>query len=200
MPVQDASRADLRHVESRGTRRGRAITRLPRRVAVPLIVALVSGAWGGVASADDAFTTAGSVLQIALPVTAAVCATYQHRLTSYATGFVALTAVTQGLKHSLGDAPINKRPNGSAGGFPSGHTAAAFSGATDLALNCAPGSIAVGVTAGAAAALVGASRIHADEHTLLQVLAGAALGALSTGITVTSTPAGGYGLTYALHF
>ncbi len=152
------------------------------------------------ARAGDWLTTSGDVLEIALPLAAAACATKQQRLTSYATGFVALTAATQGLKYGLGDASINQRPNGQSHGFPSGHTAAAASGATDLAVHCAPGNRAVAAAGAAATALVAASRLDADEHTLLQVAVGAALGALSTGIQVTSTPRGGFGLTYEFRF
>jgi len=88
--------------------------------------------------------------------------------------------VIQGLKYGLGDAAINDRPIGQSHGFPSGHTAAAASGATDLALHCAPGDRAVAAASAAAIALVAGSRVGADEHTVLQVVAGAALGALST--------------------
>ncbi len=152
------------------------------------------------ARADDWLTTSGDVLEVALPLAAAVCATGQHRLASYATGFVGLTAVTQGLKYGLGDASINERPNGQSQGFPSGHTAAAASGATDLATHCAPGNRAVAIGGFAAVALVAASRLDADEHTILQVLAGAALGALSTGVGVYTAPGGGVGFSYTLPF
>ena len=163
-----------------------------------MLSALATGSQS--ARAEDWLTTSGDVLEIAMPLAAAACATRQHRLASYATGFVALTAATQGLKYGLGNAPINQRPNGQSQGFPSGHTAAAASGATDLAMHCAPGNRAVAAAGAAAVVLVGASRLDADEHTLLQVLAGAALGALSTGIQVTPTPHGGFGLSYEFRF
>jgi membrane-associated phospholipid phosphatase len=162
-------------------------------------LALVAG-HGVQARADDTFTTAGDVLEVALPLAAATCAGVQHRLTSYLTGFVAQTAVTQGLKHGLGNTQINERPNGNGQGFPSGHTATAASGATDLAVHCAPGNRAVAISGAAAVALVGASRIAADKHTVLQVLAGAALGAVSTGIEVRTTPGGGVGVSYTFPF
>ena len=145
-------------------------------------------------------TTSGDVLEVVLPLAAAVCAFRQHRLASYATGFLAQTAVTQGLKYGLGDAPINQRPNGQSHGFPSGHTAAAASGATDLAVNCTPGNRAVAIGAAAAVVLVGASRMHADEHDALQVVAGAALGATSVGLGVYRTPGGGLGFSYTFPF
>lgn len=161
-----------------------------------LILALASPP----AAANDWFTTTGDVLEVALPLAAAACAVRQHRLASYATGFLGATAVTQGLKYGLGDAAINQRPNGQSHGFPSGHTAAAASGATDLAVNCMPGNLAVAVGAIAAVALVGASRIDAGEHDALQVAAGAALGAASVGVGVYRTPGGAFGLSYAFPF
>jgi membrane-associated phospholipid phosphatase len=145
-------------------------------------------------------TASGDALEIALPLAAAVCATRQHRLGSYATGFLAQTAVTQGLKYGLGDSPINERPNGQSHGFPSGHTAAAASGGTDLAAHCAPDNPAVGILAALGVIVVGASRIEADEHNAVQVLAGAALGATSTGIEVYATPGGGVGVKYVFPF
>ena len=151
-------------------------------------------------AADSLLTTTGTILEVALPLAAAACATRQHRLASYATGFLAQTAVTQGLKHGLGDAAINQRPNGQSHGFPSGHTAAAASGATDLAVNCAPGNRAVAIGAAAAVILVGASRMEADEHDALQVVAGAALGATSVGLGVYRSPGGALGLSYTFPF
>ena len=76
------------------------------------MLAAVAGAAPCSASAGDVLTTTGDVLQYGLPLAAAACAAHQHRLASYAAGFVALTGVTQGLKHGLGDVPINERPNG----------------------------------------------------------------------------------------
>ncbi len=163
--------------------------------ALALALALGAGL-GSPVQAGDALTGAGDVLQVALPLAAAACAAGQHRLASYATGFLAQTAVTQGLKHGLGDAPINERPDGTGQGFPSGHTAAAASGATDLAVHCAAGNPAVAIGGAAAVALVAASRVAADKHTALQVLAGAVLGATSTGIGVYTTPRGGIGFSY----
>lgn len=158
------------------------------------------GLMSGPARAGDSLTTAGDVLRVALPLTAAVCAWQQERLTSYATGFAVMALTTEGLKRGLGDASINERPNGETGGFPSGHTAMAASGAADLSRHCAPGNPWVAAGAGAATALVGVSRIEADEHDALQVLAGAALGYFSTGILVTRPAGGGYGLSYQIDF
>lgn len=166
-----------------------------RMAAAAILVSVASHA-----SAGDALTSAGDALQVALPLAAAACATHQHRLLDYAAGFLAQAAVTQAFKHGLGNAPINERPDGTSQGFPSGHTAAAASGATDLAVHCAPGNRAVAIGGAAAVALVVASRVAADKHTVLQVVAGAALGALSTGIDVYEPPGGGFGLSYTFPF
>lgn len=175
---------------------------MPKRSGWPVraIVLLAALALAPAAEAGDALTALGDALQIALPLAAATCAARQHRLGGYAAGFTAQTAVTQGLKYGLGDSPLNTRPNGVSHGFPSGHTAAAASGATDLAAHCAPGNRLVAAGAAAAVALVGASRMAAEEHTFAQVLAGAAIGALSTGVRLYETPGGGIGLAYSIPF
>ncbi|MFO1142960.1 MAG: phosphatase PAP2 family protein [Amaricoccus sp.] len=172
-----------------------------RTIGRAAICVLLAAALGpGQAQANDAFETLGTVLEVALPLGAAACAYRQHRLASYVTGFAAQTLVTQAFKYGLGDSEINQRPNGQSQGFPSGHTAAAASGATDLAVHCAPGNPVVGLGALLGVALVGASRIEADEHTGAQVLAGAALGAVSTGIGVYRAPDGGLGFSYSFPF
>lgn len=86
-----------------------------RMAAAAILVSVASHA-----SAGDALTSAGDALQVALPLAAAACATHQHRLLDYATGFLAQAAVTQAFKHGLGNAPINERPDGTSQGFPPG--------------------------------------------------------------------------------
>ncbi|TPE53200.1 phosphatase PAP2 family protein [Amaricoccus solimangrovi] len=168
-----------------------------RRAALALAAGLALAPAGARA---DGLDTAGDVLKYALPGAAAVCAWKQERLASYATGFGVMALSVEGLKYGLGDSGINERPNGESHGFPSGHTAAAASGATDLSLNCAPGNPWVAAGTAAATVLVGASRIDTDEHDLVQVLAGAAIGFFSTGIRLERTAHGGYGLSYSLNF
>jgi membrane-associated phospholipid phosphatase len=174
--------------------------RWPVRATAVAACALAASLASEPARSSDLFTAAGTALEVALPLGAAACALRQHRLASYASGFLAQTAIAQGLKHGLGDAEINQRPNGQSNGFPSGHTAAAASGATDLAVHCAPGNRAVAIGAAAAVILVGASRMHAGEHDALQVVAGAALGASSVGLGVYETPGGTLGVSYTFPF
>jgi membrane-associated phospholipid phosphatase len=172
-----------------------------RRTGLAVAGMLAATLATGPAKAGDSFEQAGDVLRWALPAAAAGCAWQQDRLASYAVGFGAAAVATEGLKRGLGDAGINERPNGESEGFPSGHAVTAFSGAGDLIMHCAPGNPWVAATAGGAAVLVAASRLDADEHDLVQVLAGAALGFFSTGIQLTEGPGGsGYGLRYELRF
>ena len=200
--IRDGSHVTAAIGKGRGSAR---VTGPPLRIRIDRVravapVLLAATLLAQPASAGDALSSLGDALQVGLPLAAAVCAGRQHRLASYAAGFAGQVAITQGLKYGLGDAPINQRPNGSSHGFPSGHTAAAFSGATDLSLHCAPGNIPITLAAGAAATLVGASRLDADEHDLVQVLAGAALGVLSNGLQVARTPGGAWGLRYDIDF
>lgn len=172
-----------------------------KRAGLAAVGVAVMGLATGQAFAGDGLETAGDVLRWALPAAAAGCAWQQDRLASYAVGLGTAAVVTEGLKRGLGDAEINERPNGEGEGFPSGHAVTAFSGAGDLMMRCAPGNPWVAAAAGGAAVLVAASRLDADEHDLLQVAAGAALGFFSTGIQVTRAPGGsGYGLAYELKF
>lgn len=118
----------------------------------------------------------GTALHIALPLAALACATLQGRPAS-AIGRFTVVAVGINLpKRSLGEHPINRRPDGGGRGFPSAHTAAATFGAVHLLYHCASlhpltkGILLIG------AAVAGGSRIEAGRHTLWQTIAGAALG------------------------
>lgn len=123
----------------------------------------------------------GTTMQFALPALAAV-QTYAH---TQATGDVAhelqllsrfafLNAavnMTKALVREPRPAQYCKELNS----FPSGHTAAAFAGASVLASQTKHAWVKV--ASYTAASLVGYSRIETDHHHLHDVLAGAALGA-----------------------
>ena len=84
------------------------------------------------------------------------------------------TVITHGLKAGFG----RLRPDGSSqNSFPSGHTQAAFSGASYIYLRY--GS-EYGIPAYGAAAFVGASRMWANRHFLDDVMAGASIATLSS--------------------
>ncbi|WP_457645676.1 phosphatase PAP2 family protein [Profundibacter sp.] len=150
------------------------------RVATAVVVcALVSPAQAG-----DNFRKAGDVLQVALPVAAMVCAARKHDFAPAALRFVGQEVAVEASKHALGNASINQRPNGNSYGFPSGHTAAAFYGASYLSRQCLH-SRGGKILAFSLATAVGASRIHANSHTVGQVIAGALVGVAFDRVKVT---------------
>jgi len=154
------------------------------------------------AHATSDFEKAGNILQIAIPATAYGSTFHMDddkgRKQFYYSFFTNL-AITHALKHT-----INKpRPEGNGSyAFPSGHTSAAFQGATFLQRRY---GWKYGVPAFVCAAYVGWSRIEgeSDKHDTTDVLGGAAVGILSSlyfttpykGITVTPVAdTGRYGL------
>lgn len=128
------------------------------------------------ASHADAFEDFGTAMKYGLPAAAALCAHRQHRLEDLAVRGILQAALVWGLKEVLSDSPIGQRPSGQGKGFPSGHAAMAFFGATDLAGKCfhdrpAPAAASYGL-----AGLAGYSRIHAGQHDATQVMSGALIG------------------------
>jgi len=118
----------------------------------------------------------GDHMQVALPVAGLACAAMDGRALQYFGRYLLVETLVKGSKYSLGDAPINQRPNGGSLGFPSGHTAAASFGATALVTTCLKNSHAAQMVAIVAAGFVGTSRVDAGKHTPWQVLAGAIVG------------------------
>ncbi len=157
---------------------------LAKKIGLRISAATVACALVTSAQAGDGFTKAGDYLQVALPVAALVCAARKHEFAPVAWRFVGQEAVVQASKYALGNATINQRPNGGTHGFPSGHTAAAFYGASYLSRRCMNTKggkyLAFGL-----AALVGASRIDGDNHTVGQVVAGALVGVAFDQVKVT---------------
>lgn len=108
--------------------------------------------------------------------------------------FVTNLVVTQGLKFAI----KKDRPDGSdKSSFPSGHTSIAVQGATFIYQRY---GLAYSAPAYIAAAYVGYSRIQAKKHYDVDVLAGAAIGAITSiyftdtykGVTVTPVTSKGY--------
>lgn len=128
----------------------------------------------------------GDHFQIALPLAGLACASLEGRSMQFLGRYVLLETIVKGSKYGLGDAPINKRPNGGNKGFPSGHTAAASFGATALISTCLKSSHAAQMVAVMAAGFVGTSRVDAGKHTPWQVLVGALVGWATQVLTLTA--------------
>lgn len=127
-------------------------------------------------AAADPFEQFGTAMKYGLPLAAAVCAVDQNRFEDFAVRGVLQAALVWGMKEYFDGAPISRRPSGEGKGFPSGHTAAAFFGAADLAGKCFDDRPGAGAFAYGAAALTGWSRVSAGQHTPQQVWSGALIG------------------------
>jgi len=95
--------------------------------------------------------------------------------------------VTEGLTLVLKYAIDEKRPNGGHHSFPSGHSALAFSAAEFMRARY---GWTYGAVAYGAACFVAYSRVAAHQHYVHDVLAGAALGAVTS--TLLTTPHKGW--------
>jgi membrane-associated phospholipid phosphatase len=128
----------------------------------------------------------GNVAQFAIPGTAAVISLFEGEEPD-TEGLLQLgisTLVTVGIVHGLKFVVDRERPEGTdKGSFPSGHTAAAFSGASYLHYRY---GWQYGVPAYLAASVVGYSRVEADKHFVSDVVAGAAIANLMAFIFVDS--------------
>ena len=117
----------------------------------------------------------GDILQIIIPSVAYGTTYYlddnQGREQFYYS-FATTVLTTHGLKNII----HKKRPNGSDKSFPSGHTSAAFQGASFIHERY---GIKYAIYAYLGAAYVGYSRVESDNHYIEDVLAGAAIGILS---------------------
>ncbi len=156
----------------RQLRRGRAALTVPRAaggVCAALVLSLVAPPAGAATSTVE---RVGNVGQIVLPATGLLVAVIHHDrkgALQLAESFGATMAVVYILKPTVD----RTRPNGGSESFPSGHSAAAFSGASFLQLRY---GWAYGLPAYALATYVGWSRVYAKEHWTSDVVAGAALG------------------------
>ena len=130
--------------------------------------------WGWIprVSAETSAESVGDILQIALPA-AAFGMTFGYDDPGGRTQFYKSFFSTLGTTYALKLMVDKERPDGGNMAFPSGHTSAAFSGASFIQRRY---GWKYGVPAYAAAAYVGWSRIDADAHYVEDVVAGAAIG------------------------
>lgn len=138
--------------------------------------ALVTALAAPAGAAADPFEDFGTAMKYGLPLAAAVCAADQDRFEDFAVRGILQAVVVLGLKTWLDGTPMSVRPSGEGRGYPSGHTAAAFFGASDLAGKCFEDDRAAGAALYGAAGATGWSRVHAGEHTVQQVMTGALVG------------------------
>lgn len=139
---------------------------------------------------------AGDVIQVLIPAIAYGTTFYlddtEGRRQFYKSFFTNL-GVTEGLKLTID----KKRPNGGDQSFPSGHTSAAFQGAAFIHERY---GWKYGIPAYIGATFVGYSRVESDNHYTEDVLAGAAIGVISSfhfttpykGMTITPVAGKGY--------
>ena len=106
-------------------------------------------------------------------------------LTADALAAVMMVSVVQGLKYSIN----RTRPNGHSVSFPSGHTAAAFTGATLLAHEYANRSIWIPIAGYTVATATGVMRVLNNRHYVSDVVVGAAIGILSAELAYWATDA-----------
>ncbi len=127
------------------------------------------------ASADTEKT--GDILQLLIPSAAFASTFYMDDAegrTAFYKSFTTNLVSTYGLKKMVG----KQRPNnGNKDSFPSGHTSAAFQGASFIHFRY---GWKYAVPAYLGAAFVGYSRVDAEKHYTVDVLAGATLGILSS--------------------
>ncbi|MBI5099876.1 MAG: phosphatase PAP2 family protein [Nitrospirae bacterium] len=122
--------------------------------------------------ASDSIETAGDVLLIILPATAAGL-TVGFKDTKGALQFGESAALTLGVTYGLKYAIKEERPNGGSHSFPSAHTSISFASAEFMRKRY---GWKYGIPAYAAAFFVAYSRVDARQHYTHDVLAGAAIG------------------------
>jgi len=140
-----------------------------------LILILFSSISSKTTAADNIEKT-GDVLQILIPSIAYGATFYlddSEGRNQFYKSFATTFGVTQILKYTID----KKRPNGSDKSFPSGHTSAAFQGASFIHKRY---GLKYAIPAYIGASFVGYSRVESDNHYVEDVLAGAAIGIASS--------------------
>jgi len=173
-------------------------TAAPNRILTTLLCAICTGVLSpcSVAASKDKIEQAGDIMQILIPATAYGTTFYlddTEGRTQFYKSFFTNLGVTYGLKYSID----KKRPNGGSHSFPSGHTSAAFQGAAFIHKRY---GWKYSIPAYIGAAFVGYSRVESDNHYIEDVLAGAAIGTISSfyfttpykGVTIAPVADRGY--------
>jgi hypothetical protein len=155
------------------------VGRIPGRSfwSILLALALLTGTSPVLQAQSQGVETAGDVLQILIPASG-FAATYikddPKGRTQFLKSFLLNFGTTVALKRIVG----RERPDGSDHrSFPSGHTSAAFQGASFLHLRY---GWVYGIAGYGGATFVAFSRVHAERHHVGDVLVGAGVGFFSS--------------------
>jgi len=143
------------------------------RAKISSITLLLCLVFTEAAMATDGVETAGNIIQLLLPASAAGMTLGYHDKEGFIqlaeSGLLTL-AVTYGLKYTVSETRPNGVDNHS---FPSGHTSTSFASAEFVRERYGWG---YGIPAYIAASFVGYSRIESKEHYTRDVIAGAVIG------------------------
>ena len=131
--------------------------------------------------AGDSIESAGNVLEILLPATAAGL-TIGFRDGQGAVQFGESAALMLGVTYGLKYAVDETRPNGGSYSFPSAHASISFCSAEFMRKRY---GWEYGVPAYVAATFVGYSRVESKEHYTHDVIAGAVIGIVSSYVFTT---------------
>src|SRR5438477_8604968 len=147
------------------------------RHAAPWLAGILLGPTSLVGTrANDRILLAGDIFQYLLPATSAGLTlgyTDGEGALQFGESAALTLGVTYGLKYSIDE----KRPNGGRHSFPSGHSSISFSSAEFMRKRY---GWEYGIPACAAATFVAYSRVEAREHYAHDVVAGAAIGIMSS--------------------
>ncbi len=171
--------------------------RLWRTIFVLILFQVIASQQAAIAS--DEIEKSGDVIRILIPTIAYGTTFYLNDpegRPQFYKSFLTNLAATYGLKYTID----KKKPNGSDKSFPSGHTSVAFQGAAFIHKRY---GFTYSIPAYVGASFVGYSRVESDNHYIEDVLAGSAIGVISSfcftkpyrGFTVTPyTNEGIYGI------
>jgi membrane-associated phospholipid phosphatase len=145
-------------------------------VAVWVLIEVAGMLLAKPAAAMDYIENSGNVVHVLIPAVAFGTTFYMHDSEGRKQFYEALAAnliVTIGLKYAID----KKRPDGSDHSFPSEHTSTSFQGAAFIHRRY---DWEYGIPAYLGASFVGYSRVESDKHYIEDVIAGAAIGAISS--------------------
>ena len=133
------------------------------------------------ARATDGVETAGDIIQLVLPATAAGLTLAHHDQEGFiqlAESGILTLGITYGLKYTISET----RPNGAEHSFPSGHSSISFASSEFIRERYGWN---YGIPAYLAASFVGYSRVESKAHYTRDVIAGAVIGIGSSWIFTT---------------